>query len=154
MFKRENRCVRVLWFICFLISAAWMTYMIYLTMDNYLSWETVVKTEYILEIPTKFPAISFCNVNPFMTNYSDALVRSVMDASNLTKENYFDIHFSFTLQSFRYIIGLNILSNHVPEQMKSMFGLQLKDMLLDCNFNLQTCSVDDFTWFFDPLYGT
>lgn len=153
MFKRENRCVKVLWLICFLISAGWMTYMIYMTMANYLSWETVVKTEYILEIPTKFPTISFCNANPFMTPYSDALVHRIMNDTGLTKENFLDVHCLMGLLKFRYIIGLNILSDQVPAQMKPMFGMQLDEMLIDCNFNLKGCTVNDFTWFFDPLYG-
>lgn len=153
MFKRENKCVKSLWLICFIISAGWMVYMIYLTMNNYLNWETVVKTEYILEIPTKFPTISFCNVNPFMTLNSDAIVQTVLAASNLTQENYYDVNFSFKMLEFRYIIGLNILSNKWPVQEKHVFGLQIEDMLLDCNFNLQPCTADDFSWYFDPLYG-
>lgn len=153
MVKRENRCVKVLWLICLIISAGWMTYMIYMTMDNYLSWETVVKTEYILEIPTKFPTISFCNANPFLTPLSVDLVHSIMNATQLTRENYLDVHFSFALLEFRYIIGLNILSDKVPAQYKPFYSMQLEDMLLDCNYNLKQCTVDDFSWFFDPLYG-
>ena len=152
MVKRENKLIKFIWITCFLISAGFMTYMIYLTVNNYLQWETVVKTEYILEIPTKFPSISFCNINPY-SEYSSAFIQGLMLESNTTQSNFLDVHFSYAILEFRYIIGLNILSDHIPSFAKPTFGLQLSDMLLDCNYNLEPCTADDFTWYYDPFYG-
>jgi hypothetical protein len=142
-----------IWITSYIICAGFMIYMSFMTVNNYLEWETVVKTEYILEIPTKFPSISFCNINPFYSASSSSFVQGLMARNNLTQANYLNYKASFAQLEFRYIIGLNILSDQVPSFAKPTFGLQISDMLLDCNYNLVSCSASDFTWYFDPLYG-
>ena len=45
---------------------------------DYLEYDTVSKIEYITEIPTKFPTISFCNINPLMTNASQQVIEDLL----------------------------------------------------------------------------
>lgn len=147
MFKRENRAIKFIWVFCFLVSAGWMIFMITATIQTYLRWDTVIKTETILEIPSKFPSISICNTSPYGTIYSDAFVQQILDQSNLTRQNFFDIYFSFPILELKYIIGLNVLSSYFTDAQKKTMSPQLEDMLLDCHFNLESCSVDDFSWY-------
>lgn len=102
MFKRDNKVIKVLWVACFLISAGWMVYMIYQTVSLFLKWETVIKTESILEIPTKFPTVSFCSINPFYTPLSIGLVETILAENNLTMQNFYDIHLSYIMLQFKY----------------------------------------------------
>ena len=47
---------------------------------------------------------------------------------------------------------INNDKNLTNENRKEM-GYQLKDMLISCFFNYEPCTVNDFTYFHDPLYG-
>lgn len=153
MFKRDNLVIKTLWLIGFLISAGWMVFMIIQGGTTYFKWETVIKTETIVEIPTKFPTVAICNANSFLTPYSIEFVQNFMASNNLTEATFFDNNFSFILYQFRYLLGSNLLAPSVPDSYKQMFGLPFQDMLLDCNYNLKNCTANDFEWYFDALFG-
>ena len=108
MFKRENPLLKAFWFICFLGATGVCAWMISLSITDYLNYETVSKTETIVEIPSKFPTVSICNMNAFMTNYSlqfiqDILTENGLYTSNTSQVIKFLIN-SYLINSFNYII--------------------------------------------------
>lgn len=83
MFKRENKGLKLLWFICFLAAFGVCTWMITMSISDYFQFETISKTEIILEIPSKFPTVSICNMNSFVTNYSLQFVQDILTKNGL-----------------------------------------------------------------------
>ena len=62
IFKASNHTLmRVLWVLCFLISASYCLVPIYQTFEQYFSYPSYFRVEFVQEIPPQFPAISFCN---------------------------------------------------------------------------------------------
>jgi hypothetical protein len=110
MFKRENPFLKAFWFICFLGATGVCAWMISLSITDYFNYETVSKTETIVEIPSKFPTVSICNMNAFMTNYSlqfiqDILTENGLYTSNTSQANKFLI-ISYLNNNFKHIILL------------------------------------------------
>ena len=83
MFKRKSRFLKVFWLVCFFCATGVCAWMISLSITDYFSYETVSKTETIVEIPSKFPTVSICNMNAFVTNYSLQFVQNLLTANGL-----------------------------------------------------------------------
>lgn len=83
IFKRENRFLKFFWLLCLLAATGVCAWMVSLTIADYLTFETVSKTESVLEIPSTFPTVSFCNINPFVTNYSFSFVQDLLTKNGL-----------------------------------------------------------------------
>jgi hypothetical protein len=83
IFKRPNYFVKLFWIVCFLASTAFCAWLIAMSTINFFHYETVTKTETVLEIPTNFPTISICNLNPYLTNYSIEFVKNILTQNGL-----------------------------------------------------------------------
>ena len=83
MFKRENPGLKLLWVVCFLAATGVCIWMISESITDYFQFETISKTEVILEIPSKYPTVSICNMNSFVTNYSIQFVENILTRNSL-----------------------------------------------------------------------
>lgn len=87
MFKRKNRFLKAFWLVCFLCATGVCSWMISLSITDYFNYETVSKTETIVEIPSKFPTVSICNMNAFMTNFSLQFIQDILTENGLYTSN-------------------------------------------------------------------
>lgn len=85
IFKRENLFLKLFWIVCLLGATGVCAWMVSLSIIDYFDYETVSKTETVLEIPTTFPTVSFCNINPFVTNYSLQFVEDLFVKNGVAK---------------------------------------------------------------------
>ena len=53
----------------------------------------------------------------------------------------------------RYLVGANINVMNTSNDEKESMGMSLSDMLISCSFSLETCTVNDFEYYFDSFYG-
>lgn len=157
IFKRENPLIKTFWIICFLASTAACSFMITLSIMNYFRYETVTKAETVFEIPTPFPVVSICNVNSLTSRKAFDFVHDFLTRNNISSNlNYTFSVAKADMSTFlegRYAIGVNLLSAKFTDDIRKEMGLQLNDMLLSCTFNMQKCTIENFVWFFDVLYG-
>lgn len=86
IFKRENLFIKLFWIACFMVSTGFCAWLITIAIINYFNYETVTKTETVLEIPTTFPTISICNLNPYITNYSIEFVENILTKNKLYEQ--------------------------------------------------------------------
>jgi len=91
---------------------------------TYFTYGVTSTSRTIYETPTLFPKVTFCNVNPFTTQY----------AYNLTRKGIFD--------------GSNLLDAE-----KQKLSHDLEDFLFECWFNDKQCYASDFTWSYHQMYG-
>ena len=54
--------MKIIWLICFLGCFSYCIVSVVQTFQDYLKYPTVITTTYVQEIPTKFPAVTFCNI--------------------------------------------------------------------------------------------
>jgi hypothetical protein len=87
IFKRDNYFIKIFWVISFFASTILCGWMIYKAIFCYVSYETVSKTQTVLEIPTTFPTISICNMNSYLTNYSIDFVESILTENGIYNPN-------------------------------------------------------------------
>lgn len=159
MFKRDNVILKVFWFICLLAATGVCAWMVSSSILDYMSYDTVSKTENVLEIPATFPTISFCNMNPFVTNSSIDFVKNlfikngVIDPASNTSENFFDYFTSDLLVVYKYFAVLNALSPNLTDTERMSLGYRLEDIMISCTFDLIKCTANDFEWYFDSYYG-
>lgn len=155
IFKRKNRLLKLFWLLSFVGFAALSAYMISKSFADFYSFETISKAETIYENPARFPVVTICNQNPYMTESGFAYVREFLLANNLTPIDTLIVNnFSRVITLIRYGVGVTLRSSeNVTDEMKKRMGLQIDDMLLSCNYNNQPCSARDFAWHFDTLYG-
>lgn len=153
--KPKNVLIKIFWIICLLISCTACSSMITLAIMNYFKYETVTKAETVFEVPTPFPAVSVCNMNPYSTRKAFDFVQNILTMNNL---NNLSTLFSYgtilsEFMGFRYAVGVNLRSSSVSDEFRKQMGFQLNDMFLSCTYNQKACDYSNFFWFFDTLYG-
>lgn len=156
IFKRQNISLKIFWFICFNVSALICFFMISKTIVDYLQYETVSRTETIYEIPSEFPTVSICNLNPFQTNNSIEFVNDILVRNNLDNmSSLFLGPLSYsTIKKFRYFTISNAANPNITDATRKALGMQLEDMLLSCTFNLEPCNSSEFQWYYDGIFGS
>jgi hypothetical protein len=120
---------------------------------SYFEYGVTNSVRTVYERPAVFPKVSVCNVNQFTSKYGYEFLR------NLTN-NTFDTSFPENLSSFErlkqaYITQVKAftLANNSKYFEKKSLGQDLNDSLLSCAFNLYECTSDDFSWYYDAIYG-
>jgi hypothetical protein len=145
--KKNNHLVMKIIWLCSLIACT-----IYCTINcvqqfqEYYSYPTSTMISTIEELPTQFPAISFCNVK--LLNRSNT---KTMDYINNNPSISQAGHF---LLRFAYANDQNLKVKDRKE-----LGYKIENMLVFqspnywCNFNNDFCYPNDFTYFYNPAYG-
>jgi len=129
--------------------ASFTTLMLILSYFEYGVTNTV---RTVHETPAVFPKVSICNVNPFTTKYGYELLRNL---TNNTFESFPEN--ASTLQKKTQVFEIEtkafkIINNFTDLDKKSL-SHDLEDSLLGCAFNLDKCSSNDFSWYYDAFFG-
>lgn len=144
MFKANKKCVRVIWFIFFGLSATLCSYMIIQNIAHYFEYEVNTKIRVFTEIPTLFPTISICNINPFVTtNATEFLNKFLRYKSD---------------GSLVYQIDLDLARRQAKnpafgDESRKSLGLKLEEMIITCMYNDEPCKYDEFEWYYDINHG-
>lgn len=147
--RSEGKFSLLLWSIAFLASLAFCGYQIVLTLIDVSKFPVYTKIEIIEEIPTPFPSISFCNLNPFNTNDP---VNYAMFENLLTKSNInFNSHPNLLWLSVSSLVKSFVFDLSDEERQNFTFGF--KQMIYSCKFNSFLCNEEDFEMFYNFDYG-
>lgn len=158
IFKRKHPFIRLVWTVCFIVSAAICIFMITSTLMSYFSYETVTKAQKIKEQIAEFPAVSICNLSPYLTNQSWEFVASVLVNNGLISSlgspiDSLKLMMNGNYEVLRYFAGFNSLGPNITNDIRRSFGYELNETLLSCSYNIEECTADDFEWYYDILYG-
>jgi hypothetical protein len=89
--------------------------------------------------------------NPLLTDFAKQMLRNITRSNNLT--DLFDLT-EAKIESdptyFSIVIGLGLLyakSDYLSELDKKKLGYSMEEMLIDCNFEVESCSSKDFLWY-------
>ena len=138
LLKSKSFLSKLMWALCFLVSIGFCIYMIALSIDDFLEFDTVVDIAYNSEMPTALPVITICNLNQFQTNSSIQFAnkKEFSDFENFLKR--------YAL--FDSMIELN-------ESLRQSFSYDLNETLLSCHFNSLNCTSADFITVSIPFNG-
>ena len=146
--KSKYLILKILWGIAFLGGIAGATYYLINTLTTYYQYQPVVQVSLIEEFPTQFPAVTICNLNPFVN-----LNRSGINQTNLFNKvslnskniNYYFVEAQENLK--------RIVANFSIDQ-QQLIGFQLNnETLISCSFNKAICDSTYFTSYFNYNYG-
>jgi hypothetical protein len=107
-----------------LISIGLASYLVIRSIVDYFTYGVSTTLRTVFETPTLFPKVTFCNINPFTTEY----------AFNLTQNGIY-------------------YGNDLSNEEKQRLDHDLNDIILECKFNNNHCVTSDFTWSYDEVYG-
>ena len=168
MFRTKHWPVRVMWLIFFLVSTGLCIFMVYRSVNDYLSYDVVNKIRDFSELPMVYPVITFCNVNPFINEENESFIKKFLPITfnvSFFQENY-DLNQTasendtYTNEYYAKNIEANFLTlkeakaQALIEAMnpengdvnRKKLGYPLKEILLNCLYNEKPCNTSDFTW--------
>jgi len=119
-----NHVLRLFLILFVLGSTSYSSYLVIQSIITYLTYGVSTTTRVFYETPALFPKITFCNANPFASQYAYSLIQmGIYSGQNLSIEQ------------------------------KKRLGHDIQDILINCIFNNEPCSSNDFTWSYDQSYG-
>ena len=143
VFSGDSKLRRFIWFLgisCCIASFIWNSSEL---MKSYLNKEVLSRVTIVNQDYARFPAVTICNFNPLRLAYLQKLNLSE-SALHRIKHNQFDNP-----------VGEELFINSTDDTMKFFrnAGHQIKDMLLNCTLQGETCRFDDFNWTMTNMGG-
>ena len=80
--KSKIMLIKFLWFLCFLVSTGYCSYLILDAVNDYLNYEHTTQIDVYPEVPAKFPYIEFCDINVFQTDIAHEFIISYINRSD------------------------------------------------------------------------
>lgn len=145
--QSKHNCI--FWTISFLVFTGVMTFFVTESIQNYFQYPTQTSVSIVVDRSQTFPAVTFCNYSP--ARY-DTLIEPFLEftnALNITNTNDTTI---FTLEQalvFREFIRQRLNAGQSVDDV--FFTLDI--LLMNCTYNGETCTSDDFITFLSSVYG-
>jgi hypothetical protein len=150
IFRTSNIILKIIWLCCFITCSAVCIYAMSNSLKNYLAFSSYINTEIIQEIPTKFPAVTLCNLKTVNKTRSANYFYSTVPVLD---PNTYLIPFQYMISQIFLTRTFISADKSLNETSRRQIGFELKDMLISCVFNYKLCDANDFTYFYDPLLG-
>ena len=156
---RSNRpSIKILWAICFVASVSVCSYMVFLSVSQYLEYGVVTKSELLAETKSTFPTVSICDLDPLPSTYAQSFVYATV--ASITQEQTLlnakiDLIGDFILENKIALFKASIkdTGQDIGDENRKKLGFSLSESIKLCLFNQIKCSISDFLWYFDPTLG-
>jgi hypothetical protein len=152
--ESENKLFKCLWFLTYILAWSLCVFFIFKNLQTYFKYETVTKVDTQKELKTFFPAITFCNLNPF-----ENIDLSKIDQKEITDLN--DFYVNKTIKSEKYFTEnklniqtkLSILSSNNYNKFKIEPQKYYENTIISCTFNSVKCDTKKFTIKYNEFNG-
>jgi hypothetical protein len=170
LFRAYHLATKIMWFLSFLLSTGLCGFMVYRIMTEYLSYNVITEIKDFHEIPTYFPKITLCNMNPLITSFAAGLVKDNLttdgyDISYLNEtylsslnasQDYITQKFEETYSELQKIkVGLlnQAMNPSFGDRNRKKLGYELDEVLIKCIYNQKKCTSSHFDWFYIYEHG-
>ena len=143
---RNNIYAQLIWIPILLASTGLTFCIIGLSTVAYLKHDVVTQTNLVYDIPTKFPAVTFCNVDPFTTEESQRLLELVSNQSRIPIDN------SSINTNLMNLAQLYAAHPEYGDENRAHLGLN-SSFFYRCRYNGSDCTAD-LTWHYSYEYGS
>ena len=156
LFKTKSKSIKLMWSIFISISISYCLLNLYRLSKVYKSFDYTSQSEVITEIPTLFPTITICDINPFTTIESMNFIEEIFQS-----EFNFSIKTSMPAKDFLAKLAtankkarfVSLLPEFGDDSKRKSLGFSLNDSLVECIFNEKMCDETDFIWFYSIENG-
>ena len=153
IFKTKFILGKIYWSLIVIICIACVSFTMLHSIKEFLDYEVVTKTQYHSEIIPKFPAVTICNQNPFITEYSNQILNKFFNQPEIkimqNKSNASQWENIIQVKILTKIYAFNMISNDEKEKL----GYKVNEAVMWCTFNLVKCDLSEFKWSYNLLYG-
>lgn len=159
--RNENKAIKFIWLLFFLAFFCFSSLTCIQSFISYFNYDVVNKIQFNKNTNDflLFPVVSVCSLNPFVTQNSIKLVEKILLDLNVTDivisnilDNsagfYLNEHLTFT----RFLLQSQLYN--LSDEIKKTMVNSIEDMLINCEYGLEKCSVKDFEWFYMFDYGS
>jgi hypothetical protein len=158
--RTPNKILKLFWLTCILVSIGFASYTIIQSILDYLSFDVVTKSRTVFERPTLFPKVTICMLSPFTTKYAYDFLKDNIDSpyNFLRNESLLD-NLLFNeknelLQDFSNNAWALLNDKNPTHRLhRTKLSHSLNDSLVSCYFNWISCSSNNFTTYFESVYG-
>jgi hypothetical protein len=146
--------IRLVWIIFILTSIGSCCYFIIKHLLQYLDYGVTTKIDTLQDIPSYFPMVTICNIQPFTTKSGEEFINKTLAENNLNSASDINYFTDYQLKTLfvNYLTVINADSNEISNTERQTFGATKEQFILSCSFNLLQCE-DKLEWIFHPLYG-
>ena len=145
--RSNNWIMRSLWILFFFASFSCCLISMIKSLTAFYSYEVVMTISGNQELPAIFPAVTFCNLNPFNEirsyNYIVDVMEKLKNAEPKKPTNEFD---SFLDRAKRVIANNGELNSSIGYYLQN-------EMLVSCEYNSRKCNEKNFSRFWSNEYG-
>jgi hypothetical protein len=145
--NNSNKCLQLTWSLIFILFSCLTCWFVILGIVDYLEYEVVTKIRIHTGKEIVFPLITLCNANPFTSNKSNHLLKSMQDEGQL---NYFSDNNNRWTGYTSYAMNKAF---SFSDEKKQELGFSISQSLKECLFYSKPCMASDFTWRFNYRYG-
>ena len=150
MVRTERKSVFTIWLVFYLSSITYCIYNCTNLTISFFNYDVLINMEFKTEMPTDFPAVTICNLNPIDRTKARTYINQVLNASDL---NYVRNTFLIDIDPSTV---LNLVKSSIISDLNlnySNFGFSLDYMMLTCQFNGYSCNKSDFITTYNYDYG-
>ena len=149
--KSKHFIGKFFWFFVLVGCTSFFTWFTFLMFK--IQYEVVTRTQFHPEVITRFPGVTICNQNPFVTEYSNKILSEFFNKSEI-RESYLDkngvIRWS-KLPELKFLIKAFAFNLSTKE--RNNLGYKSNVTILGCTFNMKECNSSEFATYYNFDYG-
>ena len=160
--RTKRTSIKVMWILILILSSTMCSYLVFKTIVQYFNFEVVTKFSVVYENPTKFPTVTVCNINPYVTDSAFEFFGEYLASLgfNETNQPSFGLKFGskfleefYDLRAVQSLVLGHKIESKLSKQKLESFGLAPEKFFILCAFKSEECNYTQLRWFYDPIYG-
>ncbi|CAL1527011.1 unnamed protein product [Lymnaea stagnalis] len=139
---------KVIWALLVIIGFTAATLQLSLLVRKYLQFQVVELSEIKDSMPVEYPSVTICNIEPIsLRKFRDM----AMNMHGKKLKEWFTLLHYFDFEQMSFMESFRAFYENLGDEAKQL-SHDLQDLLIQCRFNREECSVSNFTSSFDGNY--
>jgi hypothetical protein len=156
IFSTKKTVVKLLWSICCISSLVMSVVITILLIKKFTNYNFATKYEFVQRSSLNFPAITFCNKNPFATHEIFDQVKNTYEYKNygVLKQNLSSFKYQFKFTDENKLNFFTFFMNSRDGNFsQSNVKLKYEDVIISCFFNRKKCDQKKIDIKYTSYYG-
>jgi hypothetical protein len=150
---KKHLIIKKVWIISVIISLVTCSYFVAFGIKKYFNHEVKTQVRIKPQMPAEFPAVTICNQNMLITNFSQEFVDQVFEKYNIV--NNTALNFTSLVEKQKFLIFLMSQNSYelLTLDERNKLGLTIDEMIISCKYNQIPCQKDDFDVIYKSGFG-
>jgi hypothetical protein len=155
LFRTSHTSFRFIWMFLTFGSACATAIFLAQTIIEFLQFNVSTEVRLVDTDEMELPIITICNKNKLSTNFSIEFMNKLIEKHSLNsaKREHFDLDVKNSVRFELKYDPAKFIFADIPFEMREKMTKSIKDMLVECKFDMKPCDASDFEWIFNARYG-